>query len=210
MGLRNWIKAIREYPAKCEEVDNLSQLLMQSESKLKIVQREKGQAEDSWLDQQHDLEQTERRVAGCMSALRQFCPKLETVQDMVRFYDTVMPALDRDGFQLYFTAVEMTGFKVHHAFPYEDVRGVFEDADGHELMAYLLADQFHGVDWDIVSGTSYESASLKEIDTATPEYQAFAKELYGKTLRKMGFGDLMPPEPVPEQSKEKTHTQERR
>lgn len=131
MDLRNWIKAIREYPAKCEEVGNLSQLLMQTESKLKIVQREKGQAEDSWLDQQHDLEQTERRVAGCMSALRQFCPKLETVQDMVRFYDTVMPALDRDGFQLYFTAVEMTGFKVHHAFPYEDVRGVFEDADGH-------------------------------------------------------------------------------
>ena len=67
--------------------------------------------------------------------------------DAKTFYEQIAPKLDPGGFKLYFTAKRMTGFDLYGQFPYEDARGMFEMMNGHQLMRYLLADQFHAVQW---------------------------------------------------------------
>ena len=93
---------------------------------------------------------------------------------------------DPSGFKLYHAAVDMTGFDLYSAFPYEDNRGMFEEADGHQLLRYLIADHFRAVEWAIVPGTCCERAALRDVDTTIPEYQAFEQKLYQKVLEQMG------------------------
>ena len=66
---------------------------------------------------------------------------------------------------------------------YEDSRGMFEMMNGHQLMRYLLADQFHAIRWEIVPGTCYERAVLLPIDRTTPAYRAFEQKLYTAILQ---------------------------
>ena len=79
-------------------------------------------------------------------------------------------------------------------FPYEDNRGPFEEMSGHSLLDWLTAVRFQAVEWDIIPGSTYESATLREVDTSTSEYQAFEKQLYAKVLERMGFQSLLEPE----------------
>ena len=72
--------------------------------------------------------------------------------DAKTFYEQIAPKLDPGGFKLYFTAKRMTGFDLYGQFPYEDARGMFEMMNGHQLMRYLLADQFRAVRWERRSG----------------------------------------------------------
>ena len=58
---------------------------------------------------------------------------------MKRFYDVVAGSLDPSGFTLYRMAKEVTGIEVTSLFHYEDARGMFEEASGHQLMDYLTA-----------------------------------------------------------------------
>lgn len=98
--------------------------------------------------------------------------------DAKTFYEQIAPELDPGGFKLYFTAQRLTGFELYKQFPYEDSRGMFEMMNGHQLMRYLLADQFHAIRWEIVPGTCYERAFLLPIDRTTPAYRAFEQKLY--------------------------------
>ena len=66
---------------------------------------------------------------------------------------------------------------------YEDSRGMFEMMNGHQLMRYLLADQFHAIRWEIIPGTCYERAVLLPIDRTTPAYRAFEQKLYTAILQ---------------------------
>ena len=77
--------------------------------------------------------------------------------DAKTFYEQIAPELDPGGFKLYFTAQKLTGFDLYGQFPYEDSRGMFEMMNGHQLMRYLLADQFHAVRWEIVPGTCHHT-----------------------------------------------------
>ena len=61
--------------------------------------------------------------------------------------------------------------------------GMFEMMNGHQLMRYLLADQFHAIRWEIVPGTCYERAVLLPIDRTTPAYRAFEQKLYTAILQ---------------------------
>lgn len=203
VGVRDWLKAVREYPAKNQELNELRELLAHSESQLRIGEQKCRQLEDICLAQKHDVKQVEQKLEGCMNALRLFGPKLDTPELLEQFYAAVMPAMDRDGFRLYFTAAKMTGFNPYEVFSYEDNRGMFEEADGHTLMRYLLARQFNAVEWNIVPGTAYESATLRDVDTTTQEYRNFSKKLYEQALRKMGFGRLLSPEHTAELAKER-------
>ena len=203
VGVRDWLKAVREYPAKNQELNELRELLAHSESQLQIGEQKCRQLEDICLAQKRDVKQVEQKLEGCMNALRLFGPKLDTPELLEQFYAAVMPTMDRDGFRLYSTAAKMTGFNPYDVFSYEDNRGMFEEADGHTLMRYLLARQFNAVEWNIVPGTAYEAAVLRDVDTTTQEYRNFSKKLYEQTLRKMGFGHLLPPEHTAELAKER-------
>ena len=183
--------------------------LEETQGDLALVQlkAEGLQSESERLQSENDALQSECQrlsdeVAGAKrtrdayrAALSAFCPKIDVTSDMKRFYECVAPWLDAEGFKLYFAAKKLTRFESYNAFPYEDARGLFEFADGHQLMRYLIAYHFNAVEWHIVSGTCYEEASLLPVDTATPEYRAFEKKLYTETLRSMGFQTLLPEQP---------------
>ncbi len=207
MKLRDMLTAIREYPNIHADMEVLKSRLERTQQELQKSELECERLNYEGENQQYQLGHAQRRAEALTAALCTFCPMLSTANEMQKFYECVAPHMDADGFKLYFTAEQMTGFKSYDAFPYEDARGQFEEADGNQLMGYLIAYRFGAVDWDIVPGTCYERATLTEVDTATPEYQAFQKELYEKTLRKMGFDDLLPPEP--EKEKERQHAPER-
>ena len=91
-------------------------------------------------------------------------------------------------------AERITGIDVPSFFPYEDNRWLFTEADGHQLLRYLTVARFHAVDWTIVPGNTYEEATLRTVDTSTPEYQSFERELYEKVLERMGFQDNLAPQ----------------
>ena len=88
----------------------------------------------------------------------------------------------------------MTGINIHNVFAYEEHHGLFAGADGHLQMQYLVASHFDAIEWTAVSGTSYESAALQEVNTSSPEYRAFEKQLYRKVLDRMGFRDMLVPD----------------
>lgn len=207
MKLRDMITAIREYPGFQADLDLAKSELEQTQRALEASKMECERLYDTENNQHCMLAHEKRRTQALTTALSTFCPTLSTGDEMRKLYECIAPWIDPNGFTLYFTAKNMTGFKSHDAFPYEDATSQFENANGHELMHYLIADRFGAVNWEIVPGTCYERATLTEVDTNTPEYQAFQKELYEKTLRKMGFKDIVPPETEKEQ--EHQHTPER-
>ena len=61
-------------------------------------------------------------------------------------------------------------------------------------MRWLTAGRFQAVEWEIIPNSTYEYATLREVDTSTPEYCAFEKQLYKKVLERMGFQDILAPE----------------
>ena len=194
MGLRDMLRAIREYPAARAELET-------ARSELRQAQQELGQSRETceslWLtlDEQKDYTKfLSSKAEALQAALDAFCPRLSTPEELKRFYDAISPDMDPSGFTLYRMAKELTGIDVPSCFPYEDNRGLFEVMDGHQLLDWLTAVRFNAVEWDMIPNSTYESATLLGVDTSTPEYQAFEQQLYGKVLSRMGFENIVAPE----------------
>ena len=187
MGLRDFIRDIREYPAALAELRRTQQALERSEQTCAALRDEAGERSN------HERFLT-RQLAAVQTALVEFCPRLSSLEDMKRFYNTISPSVDPQGFTLYHMAEKLTGIDVSSFFPYEDNRGLFAEADGRQLLRWLTAAHFGAVDWTIGPGTTCEAAALREVDTSTPEYQAFEKQLYEKVLERMGFQHLLTPD----------------
>lgn len=117
--------------------------------------------------------------------------------DAKALYAQLAPELDPGGFKLYFTAQKLTGFDLYGQFPYEDSQGMFERMNGHQLMRYLLADQYHAIRWEVVPGTCCERAVLLPIDCTTPAYQAFEQKLYTAVLQNYHLNPHEQPNGVP-------------
>ena len=95
------------------------------------------------------IAEADKKTAALWSALQSFCPKLDTSERLKQLYNCVAPQFDEEGFKLFRAAEKVTGITDLYAqFPYEDARGYFEDADGHQLLRYLTASHFHAVAWD--------------------------------------------------------------
>ena len=195
MGLRDIIRAVREYPTIHAELETTRLELRQARQELEQSEQKMSSLCFASYEQQKHTEFLSSKAESLRDALEEFCPKLSTPEDMKRFYDTISPSLDASGFTLYRMAKELTGIDVPSCFPYEDNRGLFEEMSGHSLLDWLTAVHFQAVEWDIIPGSTYESATLREVDTSTPEYQAFEKQLYEKVLERMGFQDILAPDP---------------
>ena len=202
MGLRDMIRAIREYPAVHAELETAHTELRQAQQSLEQSEQAYKFLKIENEEQTHYEDFLTQQTSALRNVLQEFCPKLSSVDDMKRFYDTIAPNVDRKGFTLYHTAERLTGVDVPSFFPYEDNRGLFEEMDGHQLLRWLTAAHFHAVDWTVVPGTCCESATLREVDTTTPEYQSFERQLYEKVLERMGFQDIL----TPDHPKEKSET----
>ena len=194
MGFWKNLQAMLAHPDIVSELETARFELRQARQALEQSEQEHGSL---WLTLEEQKDYTKflsGKAEALQEALTEFCPKLSTPEELKRFYDTISPGLDASGFTLYRMAQELTGIDVPSCFSYEDNRGLFEVMDGHQLLDWLTAVRFQAVEWDIIPGTTYEAATLREVDTSTPEYQAFEKQLYEKVLGRMGFQDLLEPD----------------
>lgn len=194
MGLRDTLQAIRGYPAARARLEEAQGELHQAQTALEKSKLECQRLSGDCSEVRRRLRFSEKKAEALQAALDAYCPKLSSLEEMLRFYETVSPSLDPQGFTLFRTAKKMTGVDLYSYFANEDSRGLFEQMDGRRLLRWLTAARFDAVDWEIVTGTIYEEANLRDVDTSTPEYQAFEAKLYRKVLGRMGFGDLLAPE----------------
>ena len=201
MGLRDIIRAVREHPTVHADLETARFELQQAQQALEKSKQDRESLSFTLEEQKDYTKFLSGKAEALQDALNEFCPKLSTPEELKRFYDTISPSLDESGFTLYRMAKELTGIDVPSCFPYEDNRGLFEEMEGHRLLDWLTAAHFQAVEWEIIPGTTYESATLREVDTSTPEYQAFEKQLYEKVLERMGFRDILTPDHPPRQPK---------
>ena len=194
MGLRDIIRAIREYPAAHDDLEVARLELRQAQQALEQSEQDRESLSLSLMEQKDYTDFLSHKAEAFQDALKEFCPRLSTPEELKRFYDTISPSMDERGFTLYRMAKELTGIDVPSCFPYEDNRGLFEEMDGHQLLDWLTAVRFQAVEWEIIPNSTYEYATLREVDTSTPEYCAFEKQLYKKVLERMGFQDILAPE----------------
>ena len=194
MGPRDMLQAIREYPAACARLETAQRELNQAQKALEKSELECQRLSGDYSEARRRANFSEKKSAALQAALDAYCPKLSSLAEMIRFYETVSPSLDPQGFTLFRAAKKMTGIGLYSYFAYEDSRGLFEQMDGRQLLRWLTAARFGAVDWEIVTGTCYEEAILREVDTSAPEYLAFEEKLYRKVLERMGFGTLLAPE----------------
>lgn len=193
MGLRDIIQAIREYPAAHAELETARFDLRQVQQALEQSEQDRESLSLELSEQKDHTDFLSHEAEALRDALNEFCPRLSTPEDMKRFYDTISPSMDESGFTLYRMAKELTGIDVPSCFPYEDNRGMFEVMEGHQLLDWLIAVRFQAVEWEIIPNSTYESATLLEVDTSTPEYREFERQLYEKVLERMGFQDILAP-----------------
>ena len=107
-------------------------------------------------------------------------------------YESIQPMADPDGFQLLRAAESILGKFDYAHFPYEDNRGVFEDADGFKLLRYLLVQNAWKLGkenaemnrWEIVAA-GYEQCVNLAINDSTPEYKEFEHKLYAEVAKRL-------------------------
>ena len=196
MSLLDRLREFREYPDVRARLETAQRELSQAQTALEKSELERQRLSGDCGEARRRADFSEKRSSALQASLDVFCPKLESLAEMIKFYETISPSLDPQGFTLYHAAEKMTGIDLYSYFAYEDSRGMFETMNGRRLLRWLTAARFDTVEWEIVTGTIYEQALLREVDTSTPEYRAFEYELYRKVLGRMGFGDLLAPEEI--------------
>jgi len=187
----NAVRAVREYPSLRASLGAAEYERKQTEHALEQKELECEDLREVVEAASHRLRFSECRAAALQSALREFAPKLSGTEEMKRFYETLAPSLDAGGYTLFHTAERLAGVTVSSMFPYEDACGMFQKVDGRELMRYLTACCFDAVEWQPVPGAACDKAVLREVDTASPEYQRFERQLYQSVLERMGFEEFL-------------------
>ena len=208
MGPREILQAIREYPGTCARLETTQRELDRAQKALEKSELECQRLSGDYSEARRRANFSEKKSAALQAALDAYSPKLSSLAEMIRFYETVSPSLDPQGFTLFRAAKKMTGIDLYSYFAYEDSRGLFEQMDGRQLLRWLTATRFGAVEWEIVTGTCYEEAILREVDTSAPEYLAFERKLYRKVLERMGFGDLLASEETQKSQKTEVITAE--
>ena len=190
MKLSEMLTAIREYPALKVKYEAMREQQASQE-------RTAVQLSIAYNNLQIGNRQLSRKNKALETALVKLAPRLNSREHCRRLYKTVAPYLDPGGFVLYETAAKLTCFDISTEFATEDTMGKFEEMDGYGMLRYLTADRFGSVEYEIVA-PCYEEAVALHTDYTSPEYLAFEKTLYEKTLRELGFGKLLPEERAPQ------------
>ena len=129
----------------------------------------------------------EQQVGACQELARTLCGAVSAGEDLKRLYEAAAPRLDSGGFNLFYAAQEITGFRLSEAFLHEDACGYFEFLDGFGLLRYLKASEFGAVGWEPIPGADGRRAVLKEVDESAPEYREFERQLYTRVLERLGL-----------------------
>ena len=205
MKLSEMLTAIREYPALKVKYEAMREQQASQE-------RTAVQLSIAYNNLQIGNRKLSRKNKALETALVKLTPQLNSREHCQRLYKAVAPYLDPGGFVLYETAAKLTRFDISTEFATEDTMGKFEEMDGYGMLRYLTADRFGSVKYELVA-PCYEEAVSLHTNYTSPEYLAFEKKLYEKTLRELGFGNLLPEERAPQKDlnrrKEKGKVEER-
>ena len=111
VGLRDMLRAIREYPAVRAELETSRTELRQAQQALEQNQQNCESLLLTSNEQQEYMNFLSHKAEALQNALGEFCPRLSTPEDMKRFYDAISPSMDAQGFTLYHMAKELTGME---------------------------------------------------------------------------------------------------
>lgn len=194
MGFWKNLRAVLAHPDIVRELEMERTTCQQLSRALATAEDEWGKADTDAFLLEGKLERTATQLDSCQAALRALCSRPPSNEELKRIYEAAAPVQDPHGFGLYFAAKILTKIEISTCFPYEENRGLFEDAKGPELLRYLIAARFGAVTWEIVPGTTYEKAVLGEVDVSAPEYREFERAIYARALEWAGLGDILTPE----------------
>lgn len=187
------LQAVLTHPDIMDELEKEKAARQELNSALAATEHDLELAEDDIGILRQTLDRTANHLDACLAALQVLCAESPSNEKLLQIYETVSPSMDPRGFALLHTAEKLTGINVSSFFPYEDNRGLFAQMDGRQLLRWVAAAHFQAVKWTTVPGTTYEAATLLEVDTSTPEYRTFERQLYGKALERMGFHHISTP-----------------
>lgn len=104
-------------------------------------------------------------------------------EEAKKWYNANYHNFDEDGFIRFRMAESLLGKFSYAHFAYEDLKGLFEDMNGHQLLPYLLVQHAHKLGqpfverWEEVS-PCYERCINLSIDENTPKFKHFELKLY--------------------------------
>ena len=101
VGLRDMLRAIREYPAARAELETARFELRQTQQALEQSQQDCGSLSIKMSEQDDYIDFLVCKSNAFRDALVEFCPKLSTPEELKRFYDTISPSMDASGFTMY-------------------------------------------------------------------------------------------------------------
>lgn len=194
MGFWKNLRAVLAHPDIVSELETYRMTCQQFNRALAATENEWAKSDTDAFLLEQELECAVTQVDACQAALRAMCSSPPTTEELKRIYEAAAPVQDPHGFGLYFAAKMLTKIEISTCFPYEENRGLFEDAKGPELLRYLIAARFGVVTWEIIPGTTYEKAVLGEVDVSAPEYREFERAIYARALEWAGLGDILAPE----------------
>lgn len=110
-------------------------------------------------------------------------------------YSQVYTFLDKEGFNLYRTAKEISGIDIYSCFSTEDMLGYFEEANGFSLFEWLIKAKFGEIEWEQLECGPYEMASYVSYKGKETAIAEFKLRVYRLTVCRL-FGISMDEENV--------------
>lgn len=104
-----------------------------------------------------------------------------TPESYEALYKAMAEEVDPDGFRLIQIAEKLTNIDVCHYFKTEDQLGYFEEANGYELLEWLIKAKFGNIEW-IQLQSPYEKAGRVSFHGQEKNIQEFLETLYKKTV----------------------------
>ena len=97
-------------------------------------------------------------------------------------YSQLYTSFDKEGFNLYRIAKEITGVDIYSYFPTEDNLGYFEEANGFSLFEWLIKAEFGEIEWEPLECGPYEMASYVSYKGKETVIAEFKSRVYRLTV----------------------------
>jgi type IV secretory pathway VirB4 component len=93
MGLREMLRSVREYPAARARLEAAERELSQARTALEKSELECQRLSGDYSEARRRANFSEKKSAALQAALDAYCPKLSSLAEMIRFYETVSPMM---------------------------------------------------------------------------------------------------------------------
>lgn len=109
---------IRDYPRLQFELAISQSQAARLQRECERLKKENDELNDAGTFQEEELDSLRSQREAYAVALKTIGPIIQAGSDAKHLYECIAPCLDREGFTLYRTAEEITGFDLYSAFPY--------------------------------------------------------------------------------------------